>query len=281
VFKWAECERTGGTARNAADGRSAEQPRTSRKSAGQVPAALRSYAGNAGRLKIQSSSHLTATCGGRKIGSRYSPVQEILLPKDPRQQLAQIARLVYARHLTDASGGNLSLRQANRIYLSPAQAGSRQQWQIGAKDVVVLDLAGNLIDGPDRRTREWQVHLAVYNAFERAGGVIHAQSGYFMAFVAAGKPLPPVLEHTQKFATIGLTRPARAHSRELARSVLEALEPQRHELEKHGIATLIRQHGIIVVGRDLDDAFDTLERIETNAQALLLGALLRHHLEAV
>ena len=34
------------------------------------------------------------------------------------------------------------------------------------------------------------------------------------------------------------------------------------------------QHGIIVVGRDLDDAFDTLDRLETNAQAILLGKLL-------
>jgi L-fuculose-phosphate aldolase len=54
---------------------------------------------------------------------------------------------------------------------------------------------------------------------------------------------------------------------------MEALEPQKSALEKHGIATLVPQHGIVVVGRDLDDAFDTLERIETNAQAILLGKL--------
>jgi L-fuculose-phosphate aldolase len=158
--------------------------------------------------------------------------------------------------------------------MSPAHAGSSQQWQIEADDVVALDLAGKLVEGPDRRTREWQIHLGIYNAFERAGAVIHAQAGYLMTFVAAAKPIPPVLEHTRKFGVIGLTQPARAHSAELARNVVSALQPQQHELEKHAIATLIPQHGIVVVGRTLDDAFDTLERIETNAQAILLGKLL-------
>jgi L-fuculose-phosphate aldolase len=196
------------------------------------------------------------------------------LVEDPREHLVRIARLVFARRLTDASGGNISLRQGDHIYMSPAHAGSKQQWQIEAKDVVTLDLAGNVREGSDRRTREWQVHLGIYNAFDRAGGVIHAQAGYLMAFVAAGKPIPPVLEHTQKFGIIGVTGPAKAHSAELARLVLAALEPQKQALEKHGIATLVPQHGIVVVGRDLADAFDTLERIETNAQAYLLGRLL-------
>ena len=195
------------------------------------------------------------------------------MPRNPREHLVHIARLVFARRLTDSSGGNISLRQGDHVYMSPTHAGSRQQWQIEAKDVVMLDLRGNVIEGADRRTREWQVHLGVYNAFERAGGIIHGQAGYLMSFVAASKPIPPVLEHTQKFGVIGLTRPAKAHSAELARLVVEALEPQKSALEKHGIATLVPQHGIVVVGRDLDDAFDTLERIETNAQAILLGRL--------
>jgi len=196
------------------------------------------------------------------------------MPEDPREHLARIARLVFARRLTDASGGNISVRMRDRVYMSPAHAGSRQQWQIEACDVVVLDLDGNLIDGPDRRTRESRIHLGIYNAFERAGAVIHSQAGYLMTFVAAARPIPPVLEHTQKFGIIGLTQPAKAHSAELASNVLSALQSQEEALAKHAIATLIPQHGIVVVGRDLDDAFDTLERIETNAQAILLGKLL-------
>lgn len=193
---------------------------------------------------------------------------------DPREHLARIARLVFARGLTDASGGNLSLRQGGRVYMTPAKAGSKQQWQIEPADIVGLDLQGNLVEGPDRRTREWQFHLGIYRAFERAGGIIHAQGGHFMAFVAAGKSMPMVLEHTQKFGTIGLARFAPAHSADLAENILSALRPQSPGLERHAIATMVPQHGIIVVGRDLDDAFDTLDRLETNARAVLLGKLL-------
>jgi L-fuculose-phosphate aldolase len=197
------------------------------------------------------------------------------MPYDPREHLVRIARLVYARRLTDASGGNISLRQGDRVFITPAHAGNGQQWQIGPEDIVVVDLEGKLLEGPDRRSRESQMHLALYNAFVQQGAVIHAQGGYFMTFVAAGRPIPPVLEHTQKFGTIGVTAAAKAHSAQLARNVVDALAPQRQELETHGIATIIPRHGIVVVGRDLDDAFDTLERIETNARALLLGVLLR------
>lgn len=196
------------------------------------------------------------------------------MPADPREHLARIARLVFARRLTDASGGNISLRGADCVYMSPSRAGSKQQWQIEARDVVSLDFEGNVIDGPNRRTREWQFHLGIYNALARAGGIIHAQAGYLMAFVAAGKPMSAVLEHTQKFGTIGITPPAPAHSAELARHVVETFRPLAEALEKHALATFVPQHGIIVVGRDLDDAFDTLDRLETNAQAILLGKLL-------
>jgi L-fuculose-phosphate aldolase len=196
------------------------------------------------------------------------------MPADPREHLAHIARLVFARRLTDSSGGNISMCAGDRVYMSPSRAGSQQQWQIEAGDVVTLDFEGRVIEGPDRRTREWQFHLGIYRALPQAGGIIHAQAGHFMAFVAAGKPMPAVLEHTRKFGTIDVTPPAPAHSAELARNVVETFRPMATALEKHALATFVPQHGIIVVGRDLDDAFDTLDRLETNAQALLLGKLL-------
>ena len=193
---------------------------------------------------------------------------------DPREHLARIARLVFARRLTDASGGNLSLREEDRVYMTPSRAGSKQQWQISAEEIVVFDIDGHQVEGPERRTREWQIHLGVYQSFPRAGGMIHAQAGYLMTFVAAGKPMPPVLEHTRKFGTISHVDYAPAHSGDLAQKIIEALTPQAAELEKHALAVFGPQHGIFVVGRDLDDAFDTLDRLETNAQALLLGKLL-------
>ena len=196
------------------------------------------------------------------------------MPADPREHLARIARLVFARRLTDASGGNITLRDGEHVYMSPSRAGSKQQWQIEASDVVVLDFEGNVVAGPDRRTREWQFHLGIYRALARAGGIIHAQAGYLMTFVAAGRPMPVVLEHTQKFGTIGITPPAPAHSSELARNVVETFRLQAEALVKHALATFVPRHGIIVVGRDLDDAFDTLDRLETNAQVFLLGKLL-------
>jgi ribulose-5-phosphate 4-epimerase/fuculose-1-phosphate aldolase len=59
----------------------------------------------------------------------------------------------------------------------------------------------------------------------------------------------------------------------LADAVVDALAPQREKLTKHGLALLLAKHGVVTVGRSLEDAFDTLERMEWSAHALLMARL--------
>ena len=91
-----------------------------------------------------------------------------------------------------------------------------------------------------------------------------------MPFVTLGKPIPPVWEDTVKFGVIQLVAETPAHSAALAGQVAEGLLPQASALSQHGIAILIPKHGIVVAGRDLSDAYDTLERINGNAECILL-----------
>ena len=48
---------------------------------------------------------------------------------DARAHICEIGRLMYDRRLTDSAGGNVSIRQGNRIYCSPRYAGSRWRWR--------------------------------------------------------------------------------------------------------------------------------------------------------
>ena len=61
---------------------------------------------------------------------------------------------------------------------------------------------------------------------------------------------------------------------ELAENVVEAFRPEIHKLAKHPIATLIPRHGIFVIGDTLNNAYDTLERIDRNAYICLMSRLL-------
>jgi L-fuculose-phosphate aldolase len=193
---------------------------------------------------------------------------------DIRERMAAICRLAYDRQLLDSAGGNLTVRDGARVFMSPRYAGQRRQWQLNADDFLVVDLAGNILAGSGQISRETQVHLAVYRAFEEAGCVFHAHALNVMVFISAGVPIPPTSEQTDKFGTIGYCEWAPSHSAELGVNVVAGLRPQREQLLQHPIATLAPRHGIFIAGRDLDVTYDALERIDRGARMALFSGLL-------
>lgn len=194
------------------------------------------------------------------------------LATDPRPAIVEIARLIYARNLSDSAGGNVSVQAGGRIYITPRYMGSKYRWSIRPDLISVLDAGSRqILEGPTVLSRESRAHLAIYQAFPEAGAVIHAHPMYTMVFAAANRPLPAMTEYTAKFGTIPCIPPTHAHSQELAEAVVETLRPLWPGFREHGLAVLLPQHGIIVAGHDLDDAYDTLERMEVNARCALLG----------
>lgn len=191
-----------------------------------------------------------------------------------RKQIVEIGQLMYARHLTDSAGGNISVRTPEWVYTTPRYAGSKYRWSLAPEQIIALRGGEIAPQQAALVSREVQVHLAVYRHLPLANAVIHAHARYVMPFVTLGKPIPPVWEDTVKFGAIGLVPETPAHSSALAEQVVQGLLPQAAGLAQHGIAILIPKHGIVVVGRDLSDAYDTLERINGNAECILLCRLL-------
>jgi ribulose-5-phosphate 4-epimerase/fuculose-1-phosphate aldolase len=95
-----------------------------------------------------------------------------------------------------------------------------------------------------------------------------------MVFVASGQPIEPVLEATLKFDTIPVTKFAPAHSEKLADAIVEGLRGKDESIRKYATAVMAPWHGLFVVGKDLDAAFDLTERIDTNAYCILMSRLL-------
>jgi len=191
-----------------------------------------------------------------------------------REQIVGIGRLMYQRHLTDAAGGNISVKVQDKILSTPRYAGSKYRWQLRPEQIVALEDGQIKPEQAAYISREIRVHLAIYQRFPLAKAVIHAHPRYVMPFATLGRPIPPIWEATRKFGTIGLVPETPAHSPELAEQVVQALWPQANDLAQHAIAVQIPKHGLVVVGRDLDDAYDALERINGNAECILLCRLL-------
>lgn len=95
----------------------------------------------------------------------------------PAEQLVGVARSLHARRLTPGRTGNLSVRDGDRILLTPTGASLAD---IDAGSLSVLDAKGRHVDGP-RPTKEWPLHLAVYDTAHERAAVVHLHSTYAVA----------------------------------------------------------------------------------------------------
>ncbi len=93
---------------------------------------------------------------------------------------------------------------------------------------------------------------------------------YLNVFAATGRTLPPTNQYTEKFGIVPVLPNIKAISQELAGAVETAVKARgRTRKACLGLHPLLawRGHG----RRDLDDAYDTLERLEWSAQTVLLA----------
>ncbi len=192
-----------------------------------------------------------------------------------RERICEIGRLLFDRKLTDAAGGNISVRVGSQICITPRYAGSNFQWRLKPDQVLVTDSDGNQLEGNGELSREAKVHFRFFKEFPDGNAVIHCHAEHVLVFCAAGVPMIPVLESTLKFGEIGFCTFAPAHSKELAESIAFELHKKEKALRSQACAVMAPWHGLFVLGKNLDAAYDAVERIDGNARILLTSALLK------
>jgi ribose 5-phosphate isomerase B len=191
-----------------------------------------------------------------------------------RIKIAETGKLVFERHLTDAAGGNISVRVGDSVCITPRYSGSKRHWQLQPNQVLVSDLSGNKLEGDGDVSRESKVHFRLYQEFPDVTAVLHSHPHNVMPFVAAGQPIEPVLEATLKFGRIPVTNYAPAHSENLADEIVSLFRGKEEAIRKYAAAVIAPWHGLFVVAKDIDAAFDLTERIDTNAYCILMSRLL-------
>lgn len=191
-----------------------------------------------------------------------------------REKITRIGRMLFDRQLTDAAGGNISARVGDRICITPRYAGQKHQWQLDPGQVLVCDLEGKQLDGDGMISREGKVHVRLYRDFPDGTAVVHCHPRNVLVFCSMGEPIVPVLEANWKFGEVPVVPFAPAHSQQLADSIAAALYGQEARIRKQAAAVIARWHGLFVLGRDLDAAFDAAERIDVNARIILMSGAL-------
>jgi len=168
-----------------------------------------------------------------------------------REQVAAACRALAEAGLVRATSGNVSARDGERVAITPTGG------VIGALDpeqVAVVDLDGELVEGPLAPTSEIALHLGAYRR-HGAGAVVHTHAPVATALSLVLDELPCV--HYEMLALGGAVRVAPYRTfgtEELADAVLDALEGRS--------AALMANHGAITIGDDLTMAVERAHLLE-------------------
>ncbi|OIJ11191.1 hypothetical protein BKP37_16180 [Anaerobacillus alkalilacustris] len=182
---------------------------------------------------------------------------------DERKDLCEVTQMMFDRFNTNAAGGNISVRVSDEHFImTPTLMSQAKFCRLNPEDILVIDKDANILEGNGKVTREVNMHLAAFETMPDAGAVVHAHPKESMVFASLGLPLPNLCEATQKLGEVKTLDFAPATSPELAYIVRTYLETRVGDMP---VATLLNQHGIVVIDKTLRKAYDMLERIEYNA----------------
>ena len=194
---------------------------------------------------------------------------------EERQKLLYMIADLWDRRLTNAAGGNLSMRVSeNRMLLSPSMMSEHKHCRIGIEEILLTDFDCNILEGTGKLSREGRMHALILKNIPEVNGIIHAHPFYTMVYVAACKPIPHVTEATLKMGDTELIHQAKAYSEQLAENVYEYFLPKRDQLKITGLCGLLPYHGTVAVGKSIEQAFSIVERVEADAVCNLLGKLI-------
>lgn len=196
-----------------------------------------------------------------------------------RQAIIECGRICYERRLLTSNDGNISVRvEDDRLLITPA---GMCKGRMDVDDLLLLNLDGKILSVASGRkpSSETPMHLEVYKQRSDVRAVLHAHPVFATVLTVSDFPLPMNVlpEVMLTLGEVPTTRYATPSSHDDADAIRELIRD--HD------ALLLRQHGSLTVGKDLDAALTNLERIEHVAEvfwrAQMLGKVERIPLEAM
>lgn len=179
-----------------------------------------------------------------------------------REQVAKLGKKMATNQLVLGTWGNVSCRlpRENVVVITPSGIPYEN---LRPHMTVVLNMQGGIEEGDLKPSSEATVHLAIYAARPDVGAVVHTHSPYASALAVAQVSIPPILEDMAALigGEVAVAQYAIAGSKQLATNTVQALGTKN--------AVLLANHGVVAVGRNLDEAFDTSMMVERCAHIYL------------
>lgn len=173
-------------------------------------------------------------------------------------QLIETCHMLHEKGMVSGSGGNVSIRAGERVWITPTGVSLRA---VTKENLVALNMDGTW-EGMICPSKEYRLHLQCYVNRPEISSVVHVHSLYSVALSCAIGPedqipvyFPGYAMRVGKLPVLPYMRPG---DQKLAEAVSSVISRRN--------SVLLANHGVVTVGRDIQEALNIMEEIEENAQ---------------
>jgi len=181
----------------------------------------------------------------------------------PRDQIVLIITRIYNRGLTTTSGGNISIMDENGdMWVTPSAI---DKGTLRASDIILVKKDGTIV-GKHKPSSEYPFHKAIFEARQDLKAIVHAHPPALVSFSIV-REIPDVNVIPQAKTVcgpIGYAKYALPGSDELGEVIAD-------EFKKGFNGVIMENHGTVVGGTDLSDAFQRFETLEFGARTIING----------
>ncbi len=182
----------------------------------------------------------------------------------PRDQITEIISRIYKRGMTTTSGGNISIiDEQGDIWVTPSAV---DKGSLRASDIICVKKDGTII-GKHKPSSEFPFHKAIYESRPDIKSVIHAHPPALVSFsIVRQIPNTNIISQAKHICgPIGYAKYELPGSEKLGEVIGE-------EFKKGFKAIIMENHGTVLGGSSLTDAFERFEALEFCASTILYGS---------
>jgi ribulose-5-phosphate 4-epimerase/fuculose-1-phosphate aldolase len=183
-----------------------------------------------------------------------------------KKELVDCVKNLYWMGLTTSISGNHSIRFRNELmWITPSGI---PRYKIHPNHLVKVNLKTSKVLGNIRPSIELNLHRNIYNERQDVNAIVHTHSPFTIGISISSK-----FQHVIEEAKIVVGQPViisnePSGSNELAESVSDAF--QKEDMTR---AVVIKNHGVVAVGKDIHQARAVVESLEEWAKILTVSEI--------
>ena len=190
-----------------------------------------------------------------------------------KERICDMGRRIWENQFVDGNGGNITIRVGDAMVLCTPTLISKGFMQ--PSDICLVDFDGNQLAGTRKRTSEVNTHIGIMKRQPKAKACVHAHPPHATAFAVASV-VPPtcMIPEAEVFlGQIGFAEYRTPGSAENAQIVGEVGVDHQ--------AVIMQNHGVIVWGKDVEDAYWKMENVDSYCKVVWIASQLGAPLKTI